>query len=354
MSQQPVEVVPTCPRMVVAGAVVSTRRILEGLLRHECNVVGVLGLEAAAAPRTSAYRRLDDLAREAGVPYADFHNVNDPESVEIVRGWKPDLLFAVGLSQLVHNELLGLPRLGCVGFHPTWLPEGRGRAPVAWLTMEARSGAASFFLIDQGMDTGPILAQEPYHVAPSDYAGDVVAKQMAAIDRALDRWLPQLLAGHWNPIAQDDAQATYYGRRAPRDGLIEWSWPAKRIHALIRAASRPHPGAYTYLKGHKLIVWRAEPERSLPWSGVPGRVLLTDAEKGALVQTGDGLLWLAEVEDANAEGPAPPTAAGLLQVGTRLGYASQDEIQRLRRQVTQLQARVARLEESLGRLTNIK
>jgi len=348
MSQPPVEAVPTCPRMVVAGAVVSTRRIVQRLLRHGCSVVGVLGLESAAAPRTSAYCRLDDLAREAGVPYADFHNVNDPESVDIVRRWKPDLLFAVGLSQLLGDELLGLPRLGCVGFHPTWLPEGRGRAPVAWLTMEARSGAASFFLMDQGMDTGPILVQEPYYVGPSDYAGDVVARQMAAIDRALDRWLPQLLSGHWDPVAQDDAQATYYGRRAPEDGLIDWSWPAERIHALIRAASRPHPGAYTYLKGHKLIVWRAEPEHALPWSGVAGRVLLTDAERGALVQTGDGLLWLAEVEDVDADGPAPSAGAGLLRVGTRLGYAPQDEIQRLRRQVTQLQARLARIEESWG------
>ena len=354
MSQPPVEVVPTGPRMVVAGAVVSTRRILEGLLRHGCNVVGVLGLEAAAAPRTSAYRRLDDLAREAGVPYADFHNINDPQSVEILRQWEPDLLFVVGLSQLVHNEALGLPRLGCVGFHPTWLPEGRGRAPVAWLTMEARSGAATFFLIDQGMDTGAILAQEPFYVAPTDYADDVVAKQMAAIDRALDRWIPRLLAGHWDPLAQDDAQASYYGRRAPEDGLIEWSRPAERIHALIRAASRPHPGAYTYLKGHKLIVWRAEPEPALPWSGVAGRVLLTDAEKGALVQTGDGLLWLTEVEDADADGPTRPTSAGLLQVGARLGYASQDEIQRLRRRVIELQATLARLEESVGRLMDSK
>ena len=198
------------------------------------------------------------------------------------------------------------------------------------------------------MDTGPILVQEPYYVGPSDYAGDVVARQMAAIDRALDRWLPQLLSGHWDPVAQDDAQATYYGRRAPEDGLIDWSWPAERIHALIRAASRPHPGAYTYLKGHKLIVWRAEPEHALPWSGVAGRVLLTDAERGALVQTGDGLLWLAEVEDVDADGPAPSAGAGLLRVGTRLGYAPQDEIQRLRRQVTQLQARLARIEESWG------
>jgi methionyl-tRNA formyltransferase len=350
MSRAPEEVVvPTRPRLVVAGAVVSTRRILECLLRHEANVVGVLGLEAAAAPRTSGYRRLDDLADAAGIPYADFRNVNDPESVALLRRWEPDLLFAVGLSQLVRREVLDLPRLGCVGFHPTWLPEGRGRAPLAWLTWEARPGAATFFLIDEGMDSGPIFAQEPFHVAPSDYAEDVEAKQLAAIDRALDRWIPRLITGHWDPVPQDDRQATYYGRRAPEDGLIDWSWPAERIHALVRAASRPHPGAYTHLKARKLIVWRAEPERALRWSGVAGRVLLTDAQKGALVATGDGLLWLAEVEDADAATANPQGTAGLLKVGVRLGYAPQDEIHRLRRQVIELQARLEQLEHSMGR-----
>ena len=96
--------------------------------------MGVLGLDGQFAARTSDYQRLEDIARKAGVTYHDFRNINAPEIVETVRRWEPDLLFVVGLSQIVRKELLQVPKVGCVGFHPTWLPEGRGRAPVAWLT----------------------------------------------------------------------------------------------------------------------------------------------------------------------------------------------------------------------------
>ena len=86
---------------------------------------------------------------------------------------------------------MAIPRLGSVGFHPTFLPAGRGRAPLAWLTLDTGPGAASFFLIDDGIDSGPIFVQEPFEVTPQDYAGDVGTKLLDATTRALDRWLPE-------------------------------------------------------------------------------------------------------------------------------------------------------------------
>jgi len=296
---------PPSPRIIVAGAVCSTRRIFQGLLRNRANVVGVLGLSRKASARVSGYARLDDLAAEAGIPYQDFTRINDEEVVQTAHGWRPDLLFIVGLSQIVRQEVLAIPQVGCVGFHPTWLPEGRGRAPVAWLTLESRPGAASFFLMDEGVDSGPLLVQEPFFVSPGDYAEDVTAKLLDAVDRALDRWVPRLLAGQWNPQPQADHRATLYGRRAPEDGLIDWSQPAEMIYGLIRAASRPHPGAYTYASGRRLIVWRAEPEKAWAFRGVPGRILHAEDGRGPLVQTGEGLLWLTEVEDESTRGCPP-------------------------------------------------
>src|SRR5262245_26222852 len=120
---------PSRVRIALAGSVNSSRRILQALLKHHANVVGVLGLSPDASTNVSGYCRYDDLAHSRGIPYIDFRNINHHEVVEAARSWEPDLLFVVGLSQLVKPELLSVPRLGCVGFHPTWLPEGRGRAP---------------------------------------------------------------------------------------------------------------------------------------------------------------------------------------------------------------------------------
>jgi methionyl-tRNA formyltransferase len=328
------------PRIVFAGSVSSSRRTLQGLLRHRANVVGVLGLSLKAAHNVSGYVRLDDLARAANIPYLDFDKINAPEIITAIRTWQPDLLFIVGLSQLVDNELLSVPTKGCIGFHPTWLPEGRGRAPIAWLVLDGRPGAATFFLMEQGVDSGPILVQEPVYVSSRDYAADVIEKLENAIDVALDRWLPRLIAGEWNPIPQDESLATYNGRRAPTDGLIDWRLPAEQIHALIRATSHPHPGAYTYLKDRKLIVWRSSLGPKLAYRGVIGRILYVDANYGWLVQTGDGLIWLSEVEFADTMDKDPQLE---LRVGMRLGYVVEDEIYGLKRQLERMEDIITRL-----------
>jgi len=326
------------PRIVLAGSVYTSKRTLQGLLRHRANVVGVLGLSLEKAHHVSGYTRLDDLATSAGIPYMDFDNINDPEVITTIRNWRPDLLFVVGLSQLIKDELLAIPRLGCIGFHPTWLPEGRGRAPVAWLVLDCRPGAATFFLIEEGVDSGPILVQEPFYVSSQDYASDVIEKIEAAIDSALDRWLPRLLAGEWNPQPQDNSLASYNGRRAPSDGLIDWRLPAKQIHALVRAASYPHPGAYTYLGDRRLIIWRSSLEPKLPYRGVVGRIVHTDPDHGWLVQTGDGLLWLTEVAFADAKHIDPRSE---LRVGRRLGYVVEDEIFKLKQRLAQVEEMLA-------------
>ncbi len=320
-------------RIVLAGSVGSSRLTLQALLRHRANVVGVLELQPDDPTAVSGFARLQDVAAEAGVPCVGFQKLNGPEIVTQVREWQPELLFVVGLSQLVKSELLSVPKLACIGFHPTCLPRGRGRAPVAWLVLDATPGAATFFVMDEGADSGPILVQESFAVRPTDDAEQVTASLEQAIVRALDRWLPRLLAGEWDPQPQDDTAATYHGKRAPEDGWIDWNKSAREIDTLIRAAGRPHPGAFTFLKDRKLLVWRAELDTATPFRGVIGRVLLTDPQRGALVQTGDGLLWLSEVAAADGDSKLPKLA-----VGQRLGYVVDEEI-------NQLKARIAELEK---------
>ena len=326
------------PRIVLAGAVNSTRLTLEALIRNNADLAGVLQLRPESARSVTGYEKLDRIAEPAGVPCATFRNINDEEIVAQVRDWQPDLMFVVGLSQLVRAEMLAIPKLGSVGFHPTFLPAGRGRAPMAWLTLDNGPGAATFFLIDDGVDSGPVFVQEPFEVTPDDYASDVNQKMEAAIVTALDRWLPELLSGVWDPKPQSELLASYNGRRGPEDGLIDWSRPAGEIHALIRAASRPHPGAYSWVSDRKLIIWRASLEEKLPWRGVPGRVLKIDPDRGALIQAGDGLLWLEEMQLASEDEPA--TINDCVRVGQKLDYTVQDEIAALRCRVAELESRL--------------
>ncbi|MBN1440977.1 MAG: methionyl-tRNA formyltransferase [Anaerolineales bacterium] len=334
------------PTVVLAGSVNSSLLTLRALVRHRLRVVGILGLAPAASAGVSGYVRMDSAAAEAGIPYADFKDLNAPETAERVRRWAPDVFFIVGLSQMVKKDLLAIPRLGCVGFHPTRLPEARGRAPVAWMVLEGRSGAATFFQMDERADAGPILVQEPFAVDGSDYSADVTRKLEAALDAALERWLPALKRGEWKAAPQEEANASYTGKRTPEDGVIHWEWPAKKIHALVRAASRPYPGAFTFVEGRRLVVWKAEPETELPYRGVVGRIVHREKSKGWLVQTGNGLLWLTETEFDPADGREPNPK---LRIGTRLGGDPESEIPALRKRVQELEERLRALENAPNR-----
>jgi methionyl-tRNA formyltransferase len=320
-------------KIVVAGATESTLKIAEGLVRNGANVVAVFSLDESVSAKVCGFAtpEIRAFAQKNGISFTPFININRPETLAAIRDLTPDVLFAVGFSQIVGSEVLAIPKLGAVGFHPTFLPAGRGRAPLAWLTFDASAGAASFFVMGAGVDDGPILVQEPFQVAPDDHANDVAEKLFLALDRALDRWVPQLNNGMWDPIPQDEYAASYTGIRQPEDGIIDWQSPLAETYARIRAASHPHPGAYTYYNGDKIIIWRARRADEMKYRGVPGRILLICPERGVLVQAGEGLLWLESLTYA-ADGSTPVKVT----VGKKFGYSVEDEIYRLTEEIKTL------------------
>ena len=260
-------------KVVIIGAVNSTYLTLEALIRHHVPVTLALGLTPKNPELVSGYCDLQPLCTAHDIPFCAFLKVNDPEVVNKVRAAEPDVLFVVGLSQLVGRELLGIPRLGSIGFHPTSLPRGRGRAPIAWLVIERAVGAASFFLMGEGTDDGPIFVQQPFVIGDQDDAGSTEKKLLAAMATALDHWLPRLIAGEWNPIPQDATTATYFCKRAPEDGLVDWQCSADVLDRLIKAAAPPHPGAFTFFQDKRLRITRCHIESDLKIMVTEGVVL---------------------------------------------------------------------------------
>jgi methionyl-tRNA formyltransferase len=328
-------------RIALVGSVSSSAITLCSLLKNGANVVGVLGLRPENSANVSGYVDLKAIAGSNNIEYLAFEKINTSEIADHIEKWNLDILFVVGLSQLVGDRILKMPRLGCIGFHPTWLPQGRGRAPIAWLTKYSLPGAATFFLMDEGADSGPIIFQEPFFVAQDSYASEVTKNMEAAIGAALDRWIPQLLRGEWNPLAQDSAKATFFGRRSSEDGLINWLATAKEIHALVRASSYPHPGAYTFYKGERLRIWRTQVEGNTRWHGVPGRLLDGGKDGGWLVQSGDEPIRILEW-DLNG------ISQNELRGGVKLGFTVEEELFSLREKVRELTTQLAFLQKPNG------
>lgn len=312
----------------VIGAVGSTAFTIKSLQEHGFNIVGVLGHEPVNKERVSGLCDLRSLADSHQIPFQSFIKINDTKHLCWMREKNPDIIFAVGFSQILSEEWLNMPKLGCVGFHPTLLPRGRGRAPLAWIVLEERRGAASFFLMRKGADDGPIFVQVPFELEEDDDASSTGNRINSAIKEALNLWLPELKRGIWNPIPQDESKATWYGKRNPEDGLINWHCKASSIDRLIKASAKPHPGAYTYFKDFKITIGASNLEKDISIKGVVGRILLQLDQKGYLVQCGEGLIWVRDLKLTDE-------MKGL-KVGDRLGYRLEDEIYEIWKEIKKL------------------
>jgi methionyl-tRNA formyltransferase len=303
---------------VLVGAVASSQVALEALGRSRMSPAAVVTLPLSHAHRHSDYVDLRPLARQYGVPVLEVTDINAPDTVRQVGAIAPDLIFVIGWSQLCRREFLSIPSGGCIGFHPARLPAFRGRAVIPWTILEGCSETgATLFWIDEGMDSGDILAQVCVPVSDVETARTLYTKQMEALRTMLEGVIPGLRDRRPARTPQDHSRATYCAKRTPKDGLIDWTAPAYQVWTLIRASGDPYPGAFTYHRGPcRLIVWEADYLGDAPYIGFPGQVQAF-VDGAAVVRCGDERHVL--VRKVQSEGRPPESAAQVLRRHERLG-----------------------------------
>lgn len=320
---------PQRMRAAVIGAVESTALTVKALAESDLDLVGVLGQEPKDVNSVTGFHDLKALSVQLDVPYQGFQKINTSSVVERLNEWQIDYLFVIGLSQLASMEVLSTANRGCIGYHPTALPYGRGRAPVAWLVEKKAPAASTLFEVKPNADGGGILEQVHFVVGPRMDAADVLAECLRTLDIALSRLLPRLEKGEWTPTPQDEDLATYLGRRDGFDGLIDWFSPAEQIDSLIRAAAPPHPGSYFYHGSRRLRVYKSGGVvLGSRYLGIPGKVLRHDGDF-LEVQCDPGVLKIGIPIDEN-EYPVDVPDGALLR--TRV----EDELHELRAQVAKL------------------
>jgi len=317
-------------KVAIIGGVRSTEVLIKKVVDFGFECVHVWGYEPENTSDVSGWSDLKSLSHHYKLNYLSFRRLSDISNSFF--NFKPDILFAVGLSQLIPEKMLGVAKIANIGFHPTALPKGRGRAPIAWIILDRVPAAATFFELGLGADDGAILAQVPFAVEEDDDAAAVETKLLNAEKAALDELLPMLKSGNLRRQEQADDDATWYGRRTPDDGLIDWTQSAEAICCHIRASAPPHPGAFTYLDDTKILILKADVV-TFNVKGVIGSILF-QKDDYFIVQTGFGHLrvskWLAK-------GDCHP------RVGRKLGYSYDIEIFELRRQIANLTATISKM-----------
>ena len=182
------------------------------------------------------------------------------DDTRFIREIQPDLIFSFSYRLVIPAAILELAPLGAFNIHGALLPRYRGRACINWAVLngETLTGVTLHHMVAR-VDEGRIVDQEPVPIGPDDTAHDVFKKMIPAARTVLKRSLPAILEGNTPGREQDESLATYFGRRRPEEGQIDWSKPARDVYNLIRALTHPFPGAFTFINGKKLFVWSAKP-----------------------------------------------------------------------------------------------
>ena len=227
---------------------------------------------------------LDDFAQQHQIPLLKINHVNDKELKDALKKYEIDYLFIIGWSQIADGELINIPKYGTFGIHPTLLPIGRGRAAIPWaIIKDLKETGVTLFKLDEGVDTGCIVEQCVIPIEAGETAGTLYQKVNIAHENLIAKVYKNMENGTISLVEQDEAKATYWEGRTPADGEIKPDMSVEEVERLIRATTRPYPGAFLKTESGKKIIWHG---------------IISDNPKNPLKLT-NGWIDIVEFEDIN-------------------------------------------------------
>ncbi len=273
-------------------------------------------------------------AEEYGIPVFQPERIRQEEAIQEIGGEAADVIVVAAFGQILPKEILEMPRFGCINIHGSLLPKYRGAAPIQRAVLNGEKTAGNTIMqMNEGLDTGDILAQERIVLEPDETAGSLYVKLAQMGGRLLLETLEKLEKGEIIPIAQRDEDSSYAKMLTKEMGRIDWNMDAQTIGNLVRGMN-PWPSAYTRWNGKLLKIWMAAPvteenyaelgcgigERRAFEDAKPGTVMMAAGELMA-VQTGKGLLALKELQlEGKKRMPVADFLRGVrIQVGDLLG-----------------------------------
>ncbi len=288
-------------RVIVVGCTPLARNVIE-LCHAMVNVVGIINLDPELAIHKSNYDPLSDFRER------DPHNFRMTKDINRDELWisqrQPDIIIQCGWSQIFSKKILSLPKLFCVGFHPSPLPVGRGAAVLNWVMIESKQNknivwGNSMFVMEEKTDTGDVLDFMPFIIEERDDINTCYNKVYNSSLKMLKRTLPLIESGNYIRREQDNSKATRFYKRTPSDGLIKFDWEDYEILNYVRALTHPYPGAFFSYKDSQIIIWEASKAFSEGdlFANECGQILAIESGRGINVQVKNGTIWIERISD---------------------------------------------------------
>ena len=244
------------PKLLFFGFSMTGAAVLEELIKMDANIIGVYTYEDN--PKENWFPSVKLLAQKYNIPTYTPEKLG-AEDVQNIKNLAPDIILSVYYRSLISDEILKVAPLGAFNMHGSLLPKYRGRAPINWVLVkgEKETGATLHYMVAKA-DAGDIVGQKVVPISNEDTALTLTQKVTAAACEIIKEVYPLIETKNLKPRKQDMSISTYFGRRTPADGLINWNQNAQTIYNLIRAVTKPFPGAFFEDGGKKIIIWRAK------------------------------------------------------------------------------------------------
>jgi methionyl-tRNA formyltransferase len=243
------------------------------------------------------FRRPVTIAQKHNIPVYTPATLKDEKAIQLIKDADPDFIFSFYYRDMIPKRVLDIPRVAALNLHGSLLPKFRGRAPVNWVLVEGekQTGVTLHEMVEKP-DAGDIIALKKIEIAFEDDVYTLYMKMTDAARQLMKATLPVLADGSFVRTPQTGV-SSYFSGRKPEDGLIPWQKDALSLYNLTRAVTHPYPGAFTWLHGEKLFIWKSCPEDDIG-DGVPGKVFSSRPLK---VATGNGSLKLLRVQREGEE-----------------------------------------------------
>ena len=276
------------------GTVEFSKNALIQLISLDVDLCGVVS--NTKNKLNSDFANLKSVCEANNVDFYDTNDINSAATIKWIANRKPDILFCFGWSQLIKTELLKLSPMGVVGFHPSFLPQNRGRHPIIWaLALGLEKTGSTFFFMDEGADSGDILSQKEVPIYYRDNAKSLYERISATASEQIKEFIPALTSNTHQRLKQNHELANSWRKRGEIDGQIDFRMSSRAIYNLVRALTRPYIGAHIVFEQENIQIWDVK-EIAYEFKNIePGKVLEMDG-KNILVKTYDGAISIVEHE----------------------------------------------------------
>lgn len=285
-------------KILFIGCVQSSYVFLDALIEYGADIVGVITKKESSF--NADFMDLTPLCKKADIPYLFVNNINESGAVDFIERLKPDIGYCLGWSQLIHENVISMFPKGVVGYHPTMLPNNRGRHPIIWtLVLGLTETASSFFIIDQEADTGNIVSQCKVAVEYEDNAETLMNKLLRVGENQIVNLTKDFENETVNVIKQEKKEGNSWRKRGKMDGQIDWRMSSRAIYNLVRALTKPYVGAHFLIDDKEIKVWNVKEHECTAgeYGNVePGKVVCVSSESFT-VKTGDNLIEVLACDD---------------------------------------------------------